>query len=92
MTRKGDTMKSVQMNKALKNYQGGKISLRELVAHIEHWLEVVSDQALRDSVLDCLVALEEVHARTQIGDFDFEKDGRSVVDRAVNEILSRIGN
>ncbi|MEO9188576.1 MAG: hypothetical protein ABI224_01030 [Acetobacteraceae bacterium] len=38
---------------------------------------------------DDLLALDEVHARTRIGDFDFAKYGKPVVDSAVHAIINK---
>jgi len=91
MTEKRRIDQAAQMVQIIKKYQEGATSLRELVSNVELSLATISDQGLKDGVFDSLVALEEVYARTQIGEFDFEKDGRSVVDRAVRDILSKIG-
>ena len=79
-----------QLINALKGYQEGAISLGELVSRVELSRGQSSDQMLTDYVFDALVALEEIYARTQIGDFDFEKHGRNVVDRTVCELLTKI--
>lgn len=75
---------------ALEKYEEREISLRELVSNIENALDRSSDQDLKDGIFDHLVALEEVYAHTRMGGFDFEKDGRSVVDRAIREIRRTI--
>lgn len=78
------------MIRALKEYQDSLISLEALISNIEHSLEIIQDQDLKDSIFDALLALEEIYAHTRIGDFDFEKHGRHVVDRAVREILMKV--
>jgi len=42
---------------------------------------------IKDKVFNAMLALEEVHARLQDKGFDFEKNGRPVVDRALKEML-----
>ena len=78
------------MRSAFEDYQSGLMPLGDLAQRTEGILEVIQDQALRDSLFDDLLALEEVYARTQIGDFDFDKHGKPIVVRAIQGILVKI--
>ena len=84
------TQQASLMQGALRDYQDGLMSLGTLVQKIEGIVEIIQDQHFKDSIFDSIIALEEVYARTRIGDFDFDKDGRLVVDRAVQHILSTV--
>jgi hypothetical protein len=77
------------MRGALEDYRDNLMSLGTLIQKIEGILEIIQDQSFKDGVFDSLLALEEVYARTRIGEFDFENDGKPVVDRAVEQILSK---
>jgi hypothetical protein len=74
---------------AAKDYQNGMMSLGMLISKVEGLLSVIEDDALSDKLSNALFALEEIHAYTTLGDYDFETRGRAVVDRAVNEIVAR---
>jgi hypothetical protein len=74
---------------AARDYQDGLMSLGILIQKIEGVLEVLNDRTLKDQLFSALLALEEVYARTRIGDFDYNKYGKAVVDRAVDEIISK---
>jgi hypothetical protein len=52
-------------------------------------LDVIEDRALSSELSDALFNLEEINAYTYMADYDFEASGRSVVDRAVNEIIAK---
>lgn len=72
---------------AIKDYQSGLMPLGMLVNKVEGILDVLQKESMRDKCFDALLALEEVYARMRTGSFDFEKDGRPVVDRAVQDML-----
>lgn len=74
---------------AVRDYQDGLVPLGMLVDKVEGILEILQDRAIKDNFFDALLALEEVYARMRTGNFDFEKDGRPVVDRALKEMLTR---
>ena len=74
---------------SVRDYQDGLMPLGMLVDKIEGILDILQDRPVRDRFFHALLALEEVHARTQTGGFDFEKDGRPVVDRALKEMLTK---
>ena len=78
------------MRGALEDYQRGLMLLGDLVGETYGILEMIQDQVLKDGLFSDFVALDEVHARVRIGDFDFERDGGPVVDRAVQTMLSKI--
>lgn len=40
--------------------------------------------------MDEIIALEEVYAMTVIGEFDFEKYGRSIVNSSLTQMSSKI--
>jgi len=72
---------------AAQDYQNGLMTLGVLIQKIEGILEILNDRGLKDELFDALLVLEEVYARTRIGEFDFEKDGKAFVERAVSEII-----
>ena len=74
---------------SVRDYQDGMMPLGMLVDKVEGILDILQDRAIRDELFDGLLALEEVYARVQTEDFDFEKDGRPVVDRALKELLTK---
>ena len=78
------------MRGAFEDYQSGLMPLGNLVRKTEGIPDIIQDQTLKDSLFDDLLALEEVHARMQIGDFDFDKHGRPVIIQAIQEILVKI--
>jgi hypothetical protein len=87
--------KARQMNLMLgaaKDYQNGLISLGTLIEKIVGLLSILEDQALNDQLLNACLALEQIYADTCLGDFESEKNGRSVIERAVNEIIEKIGS
>lgn len=75
---------------AAKDYQDGLMSLQTLIWKIEGLLNIIEDDALSDQLSGALFALEDVNAHTCMTDYDFEARGRSVVDRAVKEIIAKI--
>jgi hypothetical protein len=74
---------------AARDYQDGLMSLQTLIWKIEGLLDVIEDEALSDDLSDGLFALEEINAYTYMPGYDFEARGRSVVDRAVKEIIAK---
>jgi hypothetical protein len=74
--------------KSLQDYRAGLRSLGELIRSLDGVMALVEEAALKDSVFNAQIALEEVYARTLGGDLDFERDGRPVVERAVDQISS----
>jgi hypothetical protein len=75
---------------AARDYQDGLMSLQTLIWKIEGLLSVIDDNALSRELSDALFALEEINAYTYTADYDFESEGKSIVDRAVKEIVARI--
>jgi len=73
----------------VRDYQNGLMPLGMLVDKVEGILDIVQDRAIKDNFFDVLLVLEEVYARIQNENFDFEKDGRPVVDRALKEMLTK---
>lgn len=78
------------MSGAARDYQDGLISLGVLIQKIEGILEMLGDRTLKDEIFGEFLALEEVYARTRAGDFDFERDGKHVVDRAAKDLISKL--
>lgn len=74
---------------SIAEYQCGVINLGVLIERIETVLDVIESQSLRKRLFDHFLALEEVFARTRVGDFDFEKYGRTVVENAIREIWNK---
>ena len=71
------------------DYLNGLVSLGVLVQKIEALLGVIGDREFRNALFDDLLALDEVHAMTRIGEFDFAKYGKPVVDSAVHAIINK---
>ncbi len=63
--------------------------LQTLIHRIEGILAILEGHAVEDEIADALFALEDVNARTYMPDYDFETKGRSIVDRAVEEIITK---
>lgn len=74
---------------AARDYQEGLMSLQTLIWKIEGLLDVIEDEALSDQLSNALFDLEYVNAHTCMAGYDFETEGRSTVDRAVNEIIAK---
>ena len=75
---------------AARDYQDGSMPLDILINKIEGVLNVIQDKAIKDQFFDALLAIEKVYARMQDKAFDFERDGRSVVDRTIDEMLPKV--
>lgn len=86
--RKSEESRKIIRN-SIRDYQAGLIPLGELIDRIESLLDAVESQSLRKRLFDHFLALEEVFARTRVGDFDFEKYGRTVVENAIREIWNK---
>ena len=71
---------------AVRDYQDGLIPLGVLVDKVEDILDTFHDRSIRDNFFDVRLALEEVYARVQSEDFDFQKYGKPVIDRALKEM------
>ena len=71
---------------AVRDYQDGLIPLGVLVDKVEGILDTFHDRSIRDDFFDVRLALEEVYARVQSEDFDFQKYGKPVIDRALKEM------
>lgn len=71
------------------DYLDGSVTLMVLIQKIEGLLDVMADRDFRAVVFDDLLALDEVYARTCIGDFDFAKEGKPIVESAVRAIMSK---
>ncbi len=74
---------------AVRDYQDGLMPLGMLVDKVEGILGILQDRAIKDEFFDALLALEEIYARVQTGYFDFQTDGRPVIDRALKEMLTK---
>jgi hypothetical protein len=74
---------------AARDYRDGLMSLQTLIWKIEGLLNIIEDDALNEELSDSLFALEEINAYTFMANYDFETRGKSVVDRAVNEIIAK---
>ena len=86
--RKSEESSKVVRN-AILDYQAGLIPLGEFIDRIESLLDAAESQSLRKRLFDHFLALEEVFARTRVGDFDFERDGGTVVENAIREIWNK---
>ena len=77
------------MRGAIEDYQNRLMSLDILVSKIEGLLSVIDDKALWDQVFDAFFDLEQVNASSCTAGYDFERYGRPVVERAIEEILAK---
>lgn len=74
---------------AAKDYQDGLMSLQTLIHKVEGLLAVIEDEALSGELSDALFALEDVNAHTDMAGYDFEANGRPIVESAVREIIAK---
>jgi hypothetical protein len=74
---------------AAKDYQAGLMSLQTLIHQVEGLVAVIEDDALDRELSDPWFALESVNAHLHMPGYDFEAQGRSIVDRAVEEIIAK---
>jgi hypothetical protein len=74
---------------AARDYQDGLMPLQMLVHRVEGILAILDGHAVEDEIGDALFALEDVNAHTYMPDYDFATKGRSIVDRAVEEIIAK---
>ena len=75
---------------AARDYQDGLMSLQTLTWKTEGLLNIIEDGALSRQLSDALFVLEEINAYTYTADYDFESEGKPIVDRAVKEIIAKI--
>jgi hypothetical protein len=62
-----------------------------LIWKLSGLLDVVDDQELTDEIDDHMCLLEEINGCTYADeDYDFESEGKPLVDRAVVEIVAKI--
>jgi hypothetical protein len=74
---------------AATDYQDGLMSLQTLIHKVEGRVAVIEDDALERSLSDALFALESINAHTLLPGNDFDAHGKSVVDRAVKDIVAK---
>lgn len=74
---------------AIRGYQDGLMPLGVLVDKVEGIMDTFQGGAIRDNFFDARLALEEVYARMQSENFDFQRYGKPVVDRALKEMLTK---
>jgi hypothetical protein len=74
---------------AARDYQDGLMSLQTLIHKAEGLVAVIEDDALEGELSDALFALESVNAHLHMPGYDFEARGKSIVDRAVKEIIAK---
>jgi len=70
------------VNNAIHEFENGFVSLGSLISTMEAILPIVDDPSFGDAIFPQLVALEEVNARLGEGNFDFDRYGRPVIDKA----------
>jgi hypothetical protein len=76
---------------AIKDYQDGLMSLQTLIWKLEGLLNVIEDRDLSGELDDNMCLLEEINAYTYADkDYDFESEGKPLVDRTVDEIVARV--
>jgi len=75
------------------DYLDGLVDLGHLIHQIEALLGIINDSNFRDVVFDDLFTLEQIYAATccveELGEFDFPKDGKPVVDAAARAIVNK---
>ena len=75
---------------AVEDYQNGLMSLQTLIWKVEGLLNIIESKELKRELQDPLFTLEEINAYVQVGDgYDFQSEGKPIVDRAVFEIVER---
>jgi hypothetical protein len=75
---------------AIEDYQANLMSLQTLIWKLNGLLDIIVDQELSDELGDNMCLLEEINGYTYEGeDYDFESDGKPLVDRAVMEIVAK---
>lgn len=74
---------------AARDYQDGLMSLQTLIHKIEGLLAVTEEHALAREISNSVCDLEVVNAHIDMADYDFEADGRPVVERAVKDIIAK---
>ena len=72
-----------------KDYQNGLVSLGRLIDVIEGIVAVLDDRSLSILLDEERSDLEQIHAQVCIGTYDFEKNGRSIVDQAVKQVIAK---
>ena len=77
------------LSSAVRDYQSGLIPLGMLIDKTEGIFDTFQDRAIRDDFFDARLALEEVYARVQDGNFDFQRYGKPVIDRALKDLLTK---
>lgn len=75
---------------AAKDYQDGLMSLQTLIHRVEGILAILEGHPLEDKIANAMFSLEDVNAHTYMPGYDFEAGGKSVVDRAVQEIIVKV--
>ena len=75
---------------AIEDYQADLMSLQTLIWKLNGLLDVIDDQELSDELEDNMCLLEEINAYTYADkDYNFESEGKPLVDRAVAEIVAK---
>jgi hypothetical protein len=75
---------------AIQNYLKGTVTLGGLLHEIEEITDIVDEELFKDLIFDEFVDLHEIYAYTAIGNFDFDRRGRHVVDQALVSILDKL--
>jgi hypothetical protein len=74
---------------AAQEYQNGLLSLGDFLHILNGLLGVLEDQALGDQISESRYALEEIHGVVVTGYGEFDEDARTIVDRAVADIITK---
>lgn len=74
--------------RAVGDYNAGIMSLNILIRNVVSVSKVMDDPLFHEALLDHILALEEIYALSRIGDVDFERHGRPVIDAAVAGIAA----
>jgi hypothetical protein len=90
-----DEYKTRQLNildQELAKFNDGRISLGSLIGTMESIVPLLEDPRFSDALFPHLVALEEVNARLDEKNFDYDAFGRPVVQKAVGAVRNHVRN
>lgn len=75
---------------AAKHFLEGQLSLEKTISTVESVLSILEDAELSHDLFEAVSDLESVNAEIHQGGFDFETNGRDIVERAANSIVTRV--
>lgn len=75
---------------AIEDYRADLMSLQSLIWKLNGLLDVIDDHELSKELEDNMCLLEEINAYTHADkDYNFDSEGKPLVDRAVVEIVAK---